>query len=703
MHVGVAGTEGAPGCIGVAARCGESMATERWEPLLTRRQQAWVAGGLLVLLLIVLIWVPGPRGQPSPPADEAPGRAADAANGGTVSPRVRVRGVVRGLDAARVHEAQIVVRLARTRPRPPEAEPAKADGRHGPPPERGEVIVGPAPSGAFEADVSHLAAELGGELVEVKLTATHPASVRMHASGLVRLQAETRKTQVVVLDVDFPPSIRIVGRASGSAGEAIAVSHFDLTQSLELTKASQIIRLGGIERVLAIETLSLEEGQPFEFRGRRGHLLFVLATSPTRLAAWRVIEPDRTEDIDLGELVVERGASLEGTVQASEILGPPEVRAFIPMSLRGLELNGRGEPTYAFTLVGPVPRSRSVKPDVDGRFRIQGLPPSVVHLNISFGPSPRTDGGLLRTWAITNRAERKLRAPASDVRLEARASILRVRLQDAQGDFVEGPFEFDFDGEWSQTAGSAADAGYLVPADCAFSIRPVIDGPQFEPVLGKTPREGEERAVTIPVRPAPPSGSVRLMLPESPRFAHWTANWTRMGGQGRSRSSHHWFDASELQAGVAVIDDLPPGQYVFQVVPSSVAEGEDRQWWITKPVEVEVEAEQTSDVRIPVERGGRWAVKVTRSDTGTVPRCSVILQLSSEERRTPEFGREDELARRMLGSSARLDSERCHALDPLPAGTYQVRFEHALLRNRVEALTIKPGETTLLEVVLEPW
>lgn len=651
------------------------------KPLMTVRQRILVAIGIALFAVVTLVWVPHLQEQGTE-ASLPPGH-------------VLLRGGITGLPADRTRDTRILVRVEPWS-RIPTLTVSTSDVAGAETKEDPGVLATVLPSGAYEADLTGLCAGIEGE-AWIKLAVTHPLCIAASRRARVRLNSSGTGA-VIHVDVELSTALDIVGTASGGGAEDTRISVFDLTEKLWITEEKEIPRYGDAGVAYPQETVAPDDQGAFRLRAAHDHLLLVLAHASERLPAWHVIEPTVQRSVDVGRLVLEPGEAVEGTLHAPAPLDDWSVSAWVSYPRGGLWLGTGPQVHYVWTRLGVEPMGQEVQVDAAGKFRIEGLPRGRVVVTPRLLPSARHRGWV--TTPVTESAQKRVRAPTRDVELEVLASLLRVEMVEADGTPTMGNFRLQLgDRKPMEDQGSGWD-GYLVPADERFRIAPGPDDRRFPAVEGTTAPAGEERAVSIHVEPRPEPGGVRFHLPAGGEFSRCVATWTRDGyapthGVMYSRSL-------DLSSGTGSLEDMPPGHYVFRVSPAEGGAGPRPGFWIGRPVETDIRPGEEADVEVPLEEGGRWEVLVTRADTGAFQRCWVELRLPSGEITYPTlFYRGAQPDESSVTSRTRGGNPN-QGLDPLPAGTYTLRFLEDGFRTEERTLLIEPRKTARVEVELQP-
>lgn len=439
--------------------------------------------------------------------------------------------------------------------------------------------------------------------------------------------------------------------------------------------------------------LAVDSTGAFRLRGVRGHLLVVVVHAPGRLPNHRIFPGSDEGLADMGAVVLEAGVSIEGKVVSPDGLAVSSVFAEVPTPPGALSLGS----SFFLTSGGLVSAATGAPVDEAGRFRLGGLQPGLVTLTPGLRV-PAQDEDMI-VGPLAESARRHVTAPATDVRLEILESRLLVEATDAEGRESEGVIELVMEGKRQGTLHVEGSLGLRVPVAMPFRLVPVDGFPKFDPVEGRTADAGGTRTVSIEVVPIPEPGKVRLVLEPRVGIPRCEVTWKRDGAAPPHGSVYRRL--KQFVDGDARIDRLPPGRYEFRVVPLRGGEGTDG-WWVARPVEVDIRSGEEALATVPLEEGGRWKVSVTRADTGAFQRCDVDLLLAGGDRAIPLLTY-DGPQRESYHAGSRVEvGNPNRAIDPLPAGTYELRFAQPGFRTETRALVIKPRETTRLEVALEP-
>lgn len=652
---------------------------ERDEPLLADVegvpvQQRYVAGHLVES---------SPPGQPAAPAR-----------------RVVVRGQISGVPADRVAETRVRVHLEQVTSLP--ALVVRTGPAADPPPDP-RTVARVLPTGEYEADVSALAKGIVGE-VEITVEAEHPLAVATTVTRSVRLgvyDGDAPGAQAFTVPVALQLAQELMGTVVGAGAKGVSAHVFDLTEALEIRDVGELRITSWMQSAEPTDTVAVQGDGAFRLRGARDHLLLVVVYGAGRRPAWRLVQPSPDMEASLGVFELGPGLTLEGRVVTPDFLRVESV------SVREMS---RGEYVQLSTDQGlfewwdgrlQAP-PRDVAVGEDGTFQVEGVPAEGrVHLIPSF-VSPWVEKGL--AW-VDNTLRRHEPVPTTaSARIEVVASLLEIHAPDTVRRDRRPRFLLGV-GDAEAEAHHVPEDGQLriaVPPDTPFRIESAPEGPACEPVEGRTPPAGERLQIPLEMQAVQAPGGVRFLLREGEVVPRADVSWTRDGYAPR----HGFMYATTLKfiEGEAVLSDLPPGAYVFEVEPFGGGEGQDAGWWAGVTVEAEVRAGETSQVQVLPEEGGRWEIAVTRSDTGAFQECvAEVFDLDGKQRSHPRLvyrgeGGGDDVLRRAFVHGGNPNE----ALNPLPPGTYKLRCSYPDFLPDERPLVIKQRETTRVAVTLRP-
>lgn len=410
--------------------------------------------------------------------------------------------------------------------------------------------------------------------------------------------------------------VLVTGRAVDREGRAVAgarVLAFDLPRDGSATERGSAEAATG----------------RFELALLAGGELRIAVSSPRHAPALRTVEAKLGERVDLGDVVLDEGASITGrvTLDGEPLANVEVVASTTPRadSIGGLR-----------TLPDRCAKAReSAQTDAQGRYALAGLAPGRHSVRI----------GAFRSSALALDAfeiePNDVEAPAHDVDFTIAAAKLAIGVTSGGVPVPRAEIEVEVGGShFTRTCDANGELVLRVLPAFAHTVTASAKGLEARQVVVHGVAVGAEKRVEIALVPRAPSGSieVRAQGGEAGTHGEFTLRRREHTRALDERVLSRYVPRADGPRGthVYVLDDVPPGTWDVEVftgqrLNQSLATSDPFLWTnCTAVSDVEVVSERRATVDVDVEHKGKLRIECVDERGNAVPATITLSTLGSE-------------------------------------------------------------------------